>query len=124
MSLGILDLPRDWSPTGEWITCKHGNETASLIVPDGKKQKSLGERKTDYLAFSKNVKHLYRINVDQDRSTLLALCLVSLGITTIKDLGHEWMPDGDHPPGIRFNLAPDGKSFVTRFPRHETTSGR
>jgi len=102
----------DWSPNGEWITYKDEDGTIGLISPDGKSQKSLGKLKTAYLVFSKDGKALYGISEDQDHTTLFRLDLASLKIRSIKELGPEWKPDDDLFPGIRFSLAPDGKSFV------------
>ena len=47
-----------------------------------------------------------------DRATLFSLDPVTLKQKVIKELGKDLAPQsGDHP-GIRFSIAPDGKSFV------------
>jgi hypothetical protein len=106
----------DWSPTGEWITYRDKNGWW-LISPDGKTSRSLGKIETSHLAFSKSGKLLYGIQTGEtegniERATLFSLDPVTLKQKEIKELGKDLAPQsGDHP-GIRFSLAPDGKSFV------------
>jgi serine/threonine protein kinase len=106
----------DWSPTGDWITYRDENGW-NLISPDGKRTKFLGNIHTDYLAFSKNGKLLYGIQTgeteaDANRATLFSLDLVSLKQRVIKELGKDFIPTSNLLPGVRFSLAPDGKSMV------------
>lgn len=110
-----LYLP-DWSPTGEWITFRDKSGWW-LISPDGKTSKSLGKIETPYLAFSKNGKLLYGIETGEtegnvQRATLFSLDLVTLKRKVIRELGMELAPSSPNNPGIRFSLAPDGKSFI------------
>lgn len=103
----------DWSPTGEWITFEdEDNDGAGLVSPDGKNLKRLGKLQTSYLAFSKDGKKLYGINIDKDHVELFSLDPTTLKMKVIKDLGREWAPRDDLLPGVRFSMAPDGKSFV------------
>jgi hypothetical protein len=110
-----LYLP-DWSPTGEWITYR--NEKGWwLISPDGKSSKSLGKMETPYLIFSKNGKLLYGIQTGEtegniQRATLFSLDPVTLKQKVIRELGMELAPLSPNNPGIRFSVAPDGKSFI------------
>ena len=101
----------DWSPTGEWITFED-NDGAELVSPDGKNLKRLGKLQTPYLAFSKDGKKLYGINMSMDHDELFSLDPTTLKMKVIKDIGREWAPRDDLLPGVRFSMAPDGKSFV------------
>jgi Tol biopolymer transport system component len=113
--LVAADLP-DWSPVGDWITC-HGDDGWSLISPDGKTAKFLGQIHTEYLAFSKDGKLLYGIDTgeteaDHAHATLFSLDPATRKRKDIKELGPDLIPETNITPGIRFSLAPDGKSFV------------
>jgi Tol biopolymer transport system component len=108
VSWGLLP---DWSPTGEWITY-HDDRGVELISPDGRSVKSLGDIKTDYLAFSKDGKKLYGIKDDEDKAPLIEVDVATLKTKVIKELGEAWEPDEDLFPAIRLSLAPDGKSLV------------
>ena len=112
----VLSFLPDWSPAGDWIT--YCDEKGwNLISPDGKTTRSLGKIATEYLAFSKDGKRLYGIlhgetHLEQDRATLFSLDPVMLKQKVIKELGKDLRPDSNFGPGIRFSLAPDGKSIV------------
>jgi Tol biopolymer transport system component/DNA-binding winged helix-turn-helix (wHTH) protein len=103
----------DWSPAGNWITFH--NQGWHVISPDGKSEKFLGKLQTDDLASSKDGKLLYGIltaTPDPDHATLFSIDPVTLRQKTIKELGRELVPAALFYPGIRFSLAPDGKSIV------------
>ena len=109
------DLP-DWSPSGDWITYRDKNGW-NLISPDGKNTRLLGKIQTAYLAFSRDGKLLYGIETGataatKDRATLFSLDPMTLKRKDIKELGKDFRPASNLHPGIRFSLAPDGKSFV------------
>jgi len=109
------DLP-DFSPAGDWITYRD-EKGWNLISSDGKTTKLLGKIETDYLAFSGDGKQLYGIQTgeteaDQDRATLFSLDPATLKRKVIKELGKDLRPSSFFSPGIRFSLAPDGKSIV------------
>ena len=106
----------DWSPAGNWITYRD-DKGWHLISPDGKSTQDLGKIDTDYLAFSKNGQQLYGIQTgeteaDQDRAILFSLDPATGKQKAIRDLGKDFRPSSSWVPGIRFSLAPDGKSFV------------
>jgi Tol biopolymer transport system component len=106
----------DWSPAGDWITYRD-EKGWNLISPDGKTTKFVSKIETDYLAFSKDGKLLYGIQTgeteaDQDRATLFSLDPVTLKQKAVKELGKDLRPGSYFRESIRFNLAPDGKSFV------------
>ncbi len=110
----VLSYSPDWSPTGDWISYRD-QKGWSLISPDGKRSKFLGKIQSNYLAFSRDGKLLYGIQIgeteaDRDRATLFSLDPVSLKQTTIKELGKDFIPARDFT--VRFGLNPDGKSFV------------
>lgn len=108
--------PPDWSPAGDWITFRD-EKGWNLISPDGKTTKFLGKIATNHLAFSKDGKLLYGIQTgdteaDRDRATLFSMNPVTLRQNVIKELGKDLRPGSYFTPGIRFSLAPDGKSIV------------
>jgi serine/threonine protein kinase len=112
----VSALVPDWSPVGDWITYRD-EKGWNLISPDGKTTKFLGKIVTPYLAFSKDGKLLYGIQTGEtedvhDRAILFSLDPVTLKRKDIKDLGKDLEPLSPNNPGIRFSLAPDGKSFV------------
>lgn len=49
---------------------------------------------------------------DRDKVTLFSLNPVTLTQKVIKELGKDLSPASDFGPGIRFSLAPDGKSII------------
>ncbi len=114
-----------WSPFGDWIT--YADEKGwHLISPDGKNSRFLGKITTDYLAFSKDGKQLYGIMTgtnasDRDRAALFSLDLATLKQKVIKELGKDLQPSDIVAPGIRFSLAPDGKSFVYATEKRTTS---
>jgi hypothetical protein len=106
----------DWSPVGDWITFRD-DKGWNLISPDGKTAKFLGKIETRYLAFSRDGKLLYGIRwseneADQNRFTLFSLDPLTLKQKVIKELSTDFWPDSPWSAGVRFSLAPDGKSFV------------
>ena len=110
-----INLP-DWSPAGNWITFED-TKGWHLISPDGKATKFLGKIETSYLAFSRDGKLLYGIQTgetaaDKDRATLFSLDPITLKQKVIKELDKDDIPRQNFGPGIRFSMAPDGKSFV------------
>ncbi len=102
-----------WSPEGNWITVESANGDWLLVSPDGKKERSLGPLKTDYLLWSRDGRLLYGIHPDNDRHQILFSVDVASGKEkSIEDLGMDFLPSGVWQPGVRLSLAPDGKSFA------------
>jgi len=108
LKIGVADgyIP-SWSPTGEWIALPE-----ELISPDGKTTRPLGDHGSLYYMFSADGKMVYGIRVDGDRTLLFSVDIASGAEQIIGDLGRNFRPDTSLWPGIRFSLAPDGKSFV------------
>ncbi len=106
----------DWSPAGDWITF-NDDKGWNLISPDGKTSKSLGKIGTRYLAFSKSGKLLYGMQWNQTEDQISHTMLFSLDPVThkqtvIKELSMDLWPESPSIAGVRFSVAPDGKSFV------------
>jgi 6-phosphogluconolactonase (cycloisomerase 2 family) len=74
--------------------------------------KPLGKISTEHLAFSKDGRLLYGIREEDQRITLFSLDLTSGKIKNLHELGIDLIPSSDHNPGIRFSVAPDGKSIA------------
>jgi Tol biopolymer transport system component len=113
---GVLEYLPDWSPDGQWITFRD-EKGWNLISPDGSRTKFLGRLETAHLAFSKDGKSVYGIETsvnqtDQNRTTLFSLDLATMKRRNIRELGQELKPESNLQPGIRFSVAPDGKSIV------------
>ena len=109
----------DWSPAGDWITW-HDNKGWSLICPDGKTTKFLGQIATSHLAFSKDGKLLYGIQLgetaaDRERTTLFSLDPVTLRQNMIKELDKDLRPFSGFRPSIRFSL---GAGWEERYLLH------
>ena len=87
--------------------------------PTGKTTRFLGKINTRYLTFSADGKLLYGIETgqtpaDRDKVTLFSLDPATLQKKFIKELGKDLRPSSNFGPGIRFSLAPDGKSILYR----------
>jgi dipeptidyl aminopeptidase/acylaminoacyl peptidase len=102
---GAISLP-DWSPTGEWIACG-----TLLISPDGKNERSLGDRRSPHYVFSKDGKLLYGVRPENGRATLFSLD-VATGVEHPIGMSHTFVPASNLNPSIRLSRAPDGKSVV------------
>ena len=55
-----------------------------------------------------------------DRATLFSLDPVTLQRKDTKELGKDLRPNSNFFPGIRFSLAPDGKSYVYSTDKNRT----
>jgi hypothetical protein len=103
------NLIPSWSPAGDWIAC--GQE---LISPDGKTTRPLGKRFSMHYVFSADGKLAYGIGHDGGRIILFSVNIATGVEKVLGDLGKDFSPSSHIHPGIRFSLAPDGKSFVYR----------
>jgi Tol biopolymer transport system component len=96
-----------WSPAGDWIA--YGQE---LISPDGKTTRALGNKGSAHYMFSADGKLLYGIRREGERNILFSVDIAAGTEKVLGDLGKDFSPSTNLMPGIRFSLAPDGKSFV------------
>jgi Tol biopolymer transport system component len=109
----VSDYVPSWSPTGEWITYRD-EKGWGLISPDGKATKFLGKIESPYLAFSRDGKLLYGLQIDENggdprRATLFSLDPATLKLKVIKEVGDEL---GMPSQKLEFGVAPDGKSIA------------
>jgi len=96
-----------WSPDGGSILC--GND---LLSPDGAIIRSFGDHHTQNYVFSRDGKMLYGLRGEGARELLFSVDVATGSEKVIGDVSKDFAPKGDLHPGIRFSLAPDGKSFV------------
>jgi eukaryotic-like serine/threonine-protein kinase len=111
-----------WSPDGQWLSFRKDQWT--LISPDGKNSKPIGDFATGNLAFSKDSKTLYGIKpAPPNGQNLFSINIATNKLTVIKDLGAENAPSARFCPSIRFSLSPDGKSIAygVRSPRAQSS---
>ena len=103
-----------WSPDGEWITFRTQSDEAgwSLISPDGKTVRTVGQPNAIQMTFSADSKLLYCIRLDKDRLTLFSVDISTKGEKIIGDVGKDFTPASYLNPGIRLSLSPDGKSIL------------
>jgi serine/threonine protein kinase len=109
-----ISLP-EWSPDGQWIKfvdARTDNPGWSVMSPDGKTLRSLGEPNTVDMTFSSDSKRLYGIRVERDRRTLFSLDIATKEIKTIGEISRDFTPASYNNPGIRLSVSPDGKSIL------------
>lgn len=101
-----------WSPDGKWISYSDENYAWHLISPDGKEHRDLGTIRTLNLGFSKDSKTAYGIRNNAGKWSLFSLDIETAKLHDIKQLDSSLQPRANLNPGVRFSLAPDGKSFA------------
>ena len=106
----LPNLP-DWSPTGEWISFRDDSGW-SLISPDGKSTRAIGQIATPHMTFSKDGKTLYGIREEGTHQYLFSLNIATNQVKTIGDVGVDFRPVNPLRSSIHFSLAPDGKSIL------------
>lgn len=99
------DVP-EWSPAGEWILFSN-----SLISPDGKNERSLGQYGSAYFTFSKDGKLLYGLRPEKNAQVLFSVDIAT-GAEHVIGSGNTFPPRSNLSPSIHLSLAPDGKSFI------------
>ena len=62
--------------------------------------------------FSSDGKLVYGIRSARDRNELFSLNIATGAEKALGNLGKDFTPSSNLMPGIRFSMAPDGKSFV------------
>ena len=109
-----------WSPDGQWISFMDDKNSWSIISPDGKTVRILGEPKTTQMTFSPDSKLLYGIREDTDRCVLYSLDIATKQEKSIGEFSTDFAPASPTNPGIQISVAPDGKSIL--FPARRTSS--
>jgi Tol biopolymer transport system component len=99
--------PPSFSPNGDTILCGQ-----LLISPDGQTTRSIGNHGSPTYTFSADGKLLYGLRIEGNHTWLISVDPGTGAEKRLGDLGHEFAPASGFSPAIRFNLAPDGKSFV------------
>jgi Tol biopolymer transport system component len=101
------DCIPSWSPDGKWLC-----DGEQLVSPDGKSTRPLPKENSPAYMFSADGKRVYGIRQDGERQLLFFIDLATGIEKVVGDLGKDFRPSSYLNPGIRFSLAPDGKSFV------------
>ena len=111
---GVGNPLPEWSPDGQWISFLDPRSGGgwTLISPDGKTERALGDLKAVQVTFSADSKRLYGIRVDNGRNTLSSIDLATKEVKNIGDIGKDFTPASYSNPGIRLSLSPDGKSIL------------
>jgi Tol biopolymer transport system component len=111
----VADPLPDWSRDGQWISFLTFDKDGlywSIISPDGKTERRIGEPHTLQMAFSADSKRLYGIRSEADRCVLYSIDMASKEEKTIGSISKDFSPSSYSNPGIRLSLAPDGKSIL------------
>ena len=96
-----------WSPTGEWIL-----QMNTLVSPDGKTVRDVGDHGTVHYAFSRDGRLLYGLRPQKDRQVLFSIELASGAERTLGSSGLDFVPSTNINPSIRLSLSPDGRSIL------------
>ncbi len=111
----VASLIPAWSPTGEWIVYFGRNETETglrLIDAEGTTSRFLADIGIPAgWVWSRDGETIYTIKVDSENPQLLAIDIETGAVTSIGQFGAENTFQVPFSPGMRFTLAPDGKSF-------------
>jgi Tol biopolymer transport system component/tRNA A-37 threonylcarbamoyl transferase component Bud32 len=110
----VLNPLPEWSPDGQWISFLDMAEGAgwSLISPDGKTIRTMGEPKAIQMTFSSDSKRLYGIRLEAERCVLVSVDIASKDVKVIGEISKDFTPSSYSNPGIRLSVAPDGKSIL------------
>ena len=119
-----------WSPDGEWIAYR-GIAAVRLVSPDGARRRLLspinlsrdrnGEEWSSALVWSRDGGTLYSIRRTEDRNVqMVAIDAVTGAVRVVSTLGADFRFTTPTDPGLRFTLAPDGKSFLGTIVRTRT----
>jgi eukaryotic-like serine/threonine-protein kinase len=119
-----------WSPDGAWIAYSDIN-AVRLVSPDGARRRLLsrstlsrdrnGDAWSSALVWSRDGGTLYSIRRTEDRIVqMVAIDAMTGGARVISTLGADFAFATPTDPGLRFTLAPDGKSFLGTIVRTRT----
>ena len=115
-----------WSPDGEWIAYQT-DDAVRLVSPDGVRQRFLaassipGYGWTSSLVWSRDGGSLYTIRRTADRTLqMVAIDTMTGAVRVTSTLGSDFYFGTPIDPGLRFTLAPDGKSLLGTIVRTRT----
>jgi Tol biopolymer transport system component len=101
----------EWSPTDEWVAVKEF-DSWRLVSPDGRESRSLGPLPTLHLTFSRDGRTLYGVRNEGDHHFLFSMPVAGGPMKTIGEIPRELAPRMMFNIGMRFSVAPDGKSLL------------
>lgn len=109
----------DWSPDGRWIAAS-GGDYWFLVSPDGQRKIALPKIHSASLGFSEDRRRVYGIRTDTGIPMLFYLEVANPDkVHDVREIDPVLMPGSPVNPGVRFSVAPDGKSAVFgTFRRH------
>ena len=115
-----LSSAPEWSPTGEWIACQN-REGILLVSPDGKRRRLLPRVRGTALLWSPDGSTIYTIAPrGEGGSQLLSIDIGAGVVKAVAFYGNELLFGSGMNPGLRFSLAPDGRSFTASVRRLRT----
>jgi len=101
-----------WSPDGHSILFQSRMDGWSLLSPQDKTARALGQLTTIAMTFSADSKLLYGVRVEKEHRYLYSLDPATKAEKVIGDIGQDFTPRSYLNPGTRLSLAPDGKSVL------------
>jgi eukaryotic-like serine/threonine-protein kinase len=117
----IVRIP-DWSPDGHWLTAGDRNGWY-LISPNAQQRLPLGKLGgAASLGFSKDSRRVYGIKTDTPNPVFFYVDLSNPKfVRDVRELDSVHAPGSPIRPGIRFSVAPDGKTAVYSTYRRRTS---
>jgi ECF sigma factor/WD40 repeat protein len=127
---GIAGVIPAWSPDGEWIAYQT-DVAVRLVSPDGARQRFLttsdmsrdlnGYGWDSGLVWSRDGGSLCSIRQTENRTVqMIAIDAMTGAVRVVSTLGADFYFAAATDPGLRFTLAPDGKSFLATIVRTRT----
>lgn len=119
-----------WSPDGAWIAYQTDHDVR-LVSPDGARHRilttnNMSRDRNEYgwdnaLVWSRDGGSLYSIRRTEDRTVqLVSINPVTGVVRIVSTLGADFYFATPTDPGLRFTLAPDGRSFLGTIVRTHT----
>jgi len=117
---GILETPPAWSPDGEWIAYRT-EDAVRVVSPDGARHRVIATGTGGALVWARDGRTLYSARRTDDRvPQLIAIDVLSGSVRVVSALSADVYFGAPIQTGIRFTLAPDGKSFMGTIVRTHT----